>query len=94
MLEHTLDRAEKIASAQRVFTIINKSHLGFPDVRRQLTNRSPNTVIMQPEPWDIFNYTDPTYFYQYDSAAFRALMTEAEASTMASWNPAEPYSKW
>ena len=49
MLEHTLDRAEKIASAQRVFTIINKSHFGFPDVRRQLTNRSPNTVIMQPE---------------------------------------------
>jgi len=39
------------------------------------------TVIMQPEPWDIFNYTDPTYFYQYDSAAFRTLMTEAEAST-------------
>src|SRR5437870_6431188 len=49
MLEHTLDRAEKIAPAQRVFTIINKSHFGFPDVRRQLTNRSPNTVIIQPE---------------------------------------------
>jgi mannose-1-phosphate guanylyltransferase len=49
MLEHTLDRAEKIASAQRVFTIINQSHLGFPDVRRQLTNRSPNRVIIQPE---------------------------------------------
>src|SRR5262249_4248995 len=39
------------------------------------------TVIMQPEPWDIFNYTDPSYFYQYDSAPFRALMAEAEAST-------------
>jgi peptide/nickel transport system substrate-binding protein len=38
------------------------------------------TVIMQPEPWDIFNYTDPNYFYQYDSAAFRALLAEAEAS--------------
>ncbi len=39
------------------------------------------TVIMQPEPWDIFNYTDPNYFYQYDSAAFRELMRAAEAST-------------
>ncbi len=39
------------------------------------------TVIMQPEPWDIFNYTDPGYFYQYDNADFRALMQTAEAST-------------
>jgi peptide/nickel transport system substrate-binding protein len=39
------------------------------------------TVIMQPEPWDIFNYTDPNYFYQYDSAEFRDLMRQAEAST-------------
>jgi mannose-1-phosphate guanylyltransferase len=49
MLEHTLERAEKLATTQRVFTIINKSHLAFSDVRRQLANRSPNTVILQPE---------------------------------------------
>ena len=47
MLEHTLERAEKLAAAQRVFTVINKSHLAFPEVRRQLAKRSPNTTIMQ-----------------------------------------------
>jgi mannose-1-phosphate guanylyltransferase len=49
MLEHTLERAEKLAAAQRVFTIINKSHLAFADVRRQISNRTPDTVIVQPE---------------------------------------------
>ena len=49
MLEHTLERAEKLAAAQRVFTIINKSHLAFQDVRRQMATRNPNTVIVQPE---------------------------------------------
>lgn len=36
---------------------------------------------MQPEPWDIFNYADPGYFYQYDDAGFRTLLAQAEAST-------------
>ncbi len=49
MLEHTFERAGKLAAANRVFTVINKSHLAFPDVRCQLVNRSPNTVIVQPE---------------------------------------------
>ncbi|HEY7221750.1 MAG TPA: sugar phosphate nucleotidyltransferase [Candidatus Binatia bacterium] len=49
MLEHTLGRAERLVPAERVFTIINKSHLAFPDVRRQLQNRGPGAVIMQPE---------------------------------------------
>jgi peptide/nickel transport system substrate-binding protein len=38
------------------------------------------TVIMQPEPWDIFNYADPNYFYNYDNATFRALMKDAESA--------------
>jgi peptide/nickel transport system substrate-binding protein len=39
------------------------------------------TIISHPEPWAILNYTDPNYFYQYDSEKFRALMKQAEAST-------------
>ncbi len=39
------------------------------------------TIISHPEPWAILNYTDPNYFYQYDSEKFRNLMTASEAST-------------
>lgn len=49
MLEHTLDRAERLAPAAHVFTIVNKDHLIFPDVRRQMAKRSSGTVIVQPE---------------------------------------------
>lgn len=49
MLEHTIARAEKIAPRRNVFTIINKSHLVFADVRRQIGNRHPGTVIVQPQ---------------------------------------------
>ncbi len=48
MLEHTLERAEKLAAAQRVFTVIDKSHLIFPEVRHQLATRCPATTIVQP----------------------------------------------
>lgn len=36
------------------------------------------TVIMQPEPWDLLNYTNPDYFYRYDNAEFRELMKKVE----------------
>jgi mannose-1-phosphate guanylyltransferase len=49
MLEHTIDRAEKLVSSRNVFTIINKSHLVFADVRRQIAKRNPQTVIVQPQ---------------------------------------------
>jgi mannose-1-phosphate guanylyltransferase len=49
MLEHTLARAEKLIPAQNVFTIVNDDHLAFPDVRRQVAARTPDTVIIQPE---------------------------------------------
>src|SRR5258705_11723195 len=49
MLEHTLDRAEKLAPRERVFTIINRNHLIFPEVTRQVAARHPGTMIVQPE---------------------------------------------
>ncbi len=49
MLEHTFDRAEKIAPRERVFTVINRSHLVFPEVIRQLASRHPGTVLVQPQ---------------------------------------------
>lgn len=38
------------------------------------------TILSQQEPWSILNYTDPKYLYQYDSAEFRQIIAEAEAS--------------
>ena len=49
MLEHALGRAERLIPAERVFTIINRSHLEFPAVQRQISGRRPDTVIIQPE---------------------------------------------
>jgi len=49
MLEHTLDRAERLAPRERVFTVINRSHLAFAEVSRQMASRQPGTVIVQPE---------------------------------------------
>jgi len=49
MLEHTLDRAERLVPRQRVFTIVNRDHLIFPEVTRQVAPRHRGTVIVQPE---------------------------------------------
>ena len=49
MLEHTLDRAERLAPAPHVFTVINRNHLIFPDVCRQIAKRPIGTVVVQPE---------------------------------------------
>ena len=49
MLEHTLDRAERLVPRERVFTVINRGHLIFPEVSRQVVARQPGTVIVQPE---------------------------------------------
>jgi peptide/nickel transport system substrate-binding protein len=38
------------------------------------------TILSQQEPWSILNYTDPKYLYQCDSAEFRRLIAEADAS--------------
>ena len=49
MLEHTLDRAERVIPSDRVFTIITESHLQHPEVREQISTRAKETVIVQPE---------------------------------------------
>ncbi|HEX7230744.1 MAG TPA: sugar phosphate nucleotidyltransferase, partial [Candidatus Binatia bacterium] len=49
MLEHTWDRAEKLVPSSNVFTVLNHSHLAFPDVQRQIASRSAGTVLVQPE---------------------------------------------
>jgi mannose-1-phosphate guanylyltransferase len=49
MLEHTLQRAEKLIPSERVLTIITESHLRYPEVREQCSSRPKDTVIVQPE---------------------------------------------
>jgi mannose-1-phosphate guanylyltransferase len=49
MLEHTLDRTEKLIPSERVFTIVTESHLKHPEAREQLSRRCRDTVIVQPE---------------------------------------------
>lgn len=49
MLEHTLERAEKLVPSERVFTIVTEAHLKHPEAREQLSRRSKDTVIVQPE---------------------------------------------
>jgi len=48
MLEHTFDRAEKMIPPDRLFTVVSRDHLDFPEVRRQLSTRPSGTVILQP----------------------------------------------
>jgi mannose-1-phosphate guanylyltransferase len=48
MLEHTLDRAERLIPRQKILTIVSEHHLGTAEVRRQLADRAPGTVIVQP----------------------------------------------
>jgi mannose-1-phosphate guanylyltransferase len=49
MLEHTWGRAEKLVPSSSVFTVLNRSHLAFPDVQRQIASRTRGTVLIQPE---------------------------------------------
>jgi mannose-1-phosphate guanylyltransferase len=49
MLEHTFRRAEKLIPAERLFTVVDRRHLNHSDVRQQLRNRAPGTVVIQPE---------------------------------------------
>ncbi|MGE5303064.1 MAG: sugar phosphate nucleotidyltransferase [Alphaproteobacteria bacterium] len=48
VLEHTLDRAEKLIPAQRLFIVIAKEHLQFREVRRQIAPRPRQCVVIQP----------------------------------------------
>ena len=49
MLEHTLNRAERLIPSERLSTVINEAHLGFPDVQRQIWKRPAQTLVVQPQ---------------------------------------------
>ena len=49
MLEHTLCRAEMLIPRDRLFTVVSKDHLRYPQVWRQLASRAARTVVFQPE---------------------------------------------
>ena len=49
MLEHTFHRAERLIPAERLFTVVNRSHLNHPESKRQLASRPHNTLVIQPE---------------------------------------------
>ncbi len=48
MLEHTFQRAEKLIPPEKILTIVGKHHLQHVEVRRQLSSRDKDTVIVQP----------------------------------------------
>jgi len=49
MLQHTLARAERLIQPQRIFTVVSRHHLNYPEVRQQLSAREIGTVVAQPE---------------------------------------------
>lgn len=49
MLEHTFHRAEKLISPERLFTVVGRNHLNYPEARRQLSGRPEGTIVVQPE---------------------------------------------
>lgn len=49
MLEHSLDRAEKLIPPERLFTVVSEDHLGYPEVRQQLSTRPKGTIVVQPK---------------------------------------------
>jgi mannose-1-phosphate guanylyltransferase len=48
MLEHTFSRAENLIPAQRLFTVVSRAHLRYPEARRQLKSRPKGRVVIQP----------------------------------------------
>lgn len=49
MLEHTFDRAERLIPRSQILTVVTAHHLRRAEVRRQLADRAPGSVIVQPE---------------------------------------------
>jgi mannose-1-phosphate guanylyltransferase len=49
MLERTCQRAEKLISAERLFTVVGRKHLKYPEARRQLSARPAGTIVVQPQ---------------------------------------------
>jgi mannose-1-phosphate guanylyltransferase len=48
MLEQTIGRAERLIQPDRLFTVVGRRHLEFPEAAAQLAGRPPGTVIAQP----------------------------------------------
>jgi mannose-1-phosphate guanylyltransferase len=48
LFERTVSRAETLVPSDRLFTVVGRHHLAFPDAARQLASRPPCTVIVQP----------------------------------------------
>jgi len=48
MLEHTFHRTEELIPPERLFTVVNRNHLSYPEVRQQLSDRPLDTVVVQP----------------------------------------------
>lgn len=49
LLERTFSRAERLISPERLFTVVSRDHLKYPEVMQQLSTRAPGTVVLQPE---------------------------------------------
>lgn len=49
MFERAVNRAERLIHPDRLFTVVARHHLAFPDAARQLAARPAGTVIVQPE---------------------------------------------
>lgn len=49
LLENTFCRAESLIPPHRIFTVISRNHLNYPEVRQQLSGRPCQTVVVQPE---------------------------------------------
>lgn len=49
MLEHTIDRAQRLIPAKRILTIVSESHLIHTEARKQIAARPAGTVIVQPQ---------------------------------------------
>ena len=48
LLQQAFDRAERLISQERVFTVIARDHSCYAEVQRQIGQRTPDTVILQP----------------------------------------------
>jgi len=49
MLEQTFSRVERLIPPDRVFTVVSRDHLRYPEARQQLSGRPDGTVVLQPE---------------------------------------------
>lgn len=49
MIETTFRRVERLIPRERVFTVVDRSHLSYPSAMHQLSQRRPGTLIIQPQ---------------------------------------------